>query len=174
MFLNVLVAEWICTIIGVIYPCVHTYLVVKNKNTDQYARWAMFWIVQSILFVGEFFVGMLISSFSFYYEIKIVFFLWLVLPRYDGSKVLYNKFVSPVLSDNEEVIDGFVDGVQDRLKAGINSAKETFFTKVRENSAQLLSAGTSLLSAANQQKPKKKKNVEKVGSDSEEEVEDSE
>jgi len=40
----------------------------------------------------------------FYYEAKIVFVCWLVLPYSKGSTVLYKKFIHPNLSKREQVI----------------------------------------------------------------------
>jgi len=39
----------------------------------------------------------------FYYELKIVFVLWLLSPATNGSSILYRKFVHPQLSKREKV-----------------------------------------------------------------------
>ena len=44
----------------------------------------------------------------FYYELKIVFVLWLLSPATNGSSILYRKFVHPQLSKREKASFNFV------------------------------------------------------------------
>ena len=48
-------------------------------------------------------VSNLYFRFPFYYELKIVFVIWLLSPATKGSSVLYRKFVHPELMKREEV-----------------------------------------------------------------------
>jgi len=43
------------------------------------------------------------SRIPFYYEIKIVFVIWLMAPATKGASILYRKFIHPQLSKREEV-----------------------------------------------------------------------
>ena len=43
------------------------------------------------------------SRFPFYYELKIIFVIWLLSPATKGSSVLYRKFVHPELLKREQV-----------------------------------------------------------------------
>ena len=39
----------------------------------------------------------------FYYEIKVVFVIWLLSPATKGASILYRKFIHPQLSKREQV-----------------------------------------------------------------------
>lgn len=43
------------------------------------------------------------GRFSFYYEIKMAFVIWLLSPYTGGATLLYRKFVHPTLSRKEKV-----------------------------------------------------------------------
>lgn len=47
--------------------------------------------------------------FPFYYEIKILIVLWLMMPATRGSSVLYRKFVHPLLSQHEQDLDAYIE-----------------------------------------------------------------
>ena len=54
------------------------------------------------------------SRFPFYYEIKILFILWLILPQTQGATYLYNTFVDPTLTRHEKEIDSTLGMAQEK------------------------------------------------------------
>jgi hypothetical protein len=52
----------------------------------------------------------------FYWEIKLVFILWLQWPRTRGAILIYVKYIRPFLKANEAEIDKQIDGVTAKLK----------------------------------------------------------
>ncbi|KAF1658717.1 Receptor expression-enhancing protein 4, partial [Aptenodytes patagonicus] len=65
-------------------------------------RWMMYWIVFALFMATETITDLLISWFSFYYEIKMAFVIWLLSPYTGGATLLYRKFVHPTLSRKEK------------------------------------------------------------------------
>ena len=58
---------------------------------------------------------LLISRFPFYYELKIIFLIWLISPVSRGSlgsSLLYRKLVHPNLMKREDEIDRWMGRVQ--------------------------------------------------------------
>jgi receptor expression-enhancing protein 1/2/3/4 len=53
----------------------------------------------------------------FYSYIRLLFFLYLILPQTQGSRVIYESYVHPYLEDNESQIEEFIASAHDRLKA---------------------------------------------------------
>ena len=47
----------------------------------------------------------------FYYEVKVVFVIWLLSPYTQGSSVLYRKFIHPTLAKRENEIDDMISKV---------------------------------------------------------------
>lgn len=96
-------------VFGTLYPAYSSYKAIKTKNVREYVRWMMYWIVFALFITLELFADLLLAFwFPFYYEIKIIFMLWLLLPATKGSSILYRKFVHPWLSRNEKDIDSYI------------------------------------------------------------------
>ena len=69
----------------------------------------MYWIVFAIFTTTETFLDIFFSWFPFYYEIKILFILWVLSPATRGSSLLYKKVVHPLLIAREKEIDDLIE-----------------------------------------------------------------
>ena len=65
----------------------------------------MYWIVFALFTTLETFLDIFFSWFPFYYEIKIIFILWVLSPATRGSSLLYKNVVHPMLISREKEID---------------------------------------------------------------------
>ena len=74
----------------------------------------MYWIVFALFTSVETISDVFLSWFPFYYEIKIIFLLWLLSPATKGSSLLYRKFVHPQLLRRENKIDEMIVAAQTR------------------------------------------------------------
>ncbi|XP_069771391.1 receptor expression-enhancing protein 1-like isoform X2 [Narcine bancroftii] len=99
---------------GTLYPAYTSYKAIKTKNVKEYVRWMMYWIVFAIFTIVETFMDIFISWFPFYYEIKIVFVIWLLSPYTKGASLIYRKFVHPTLSSKEKEIDCLIVQAKER------------------------------------------------------------
>lgn len=58
----------------------------------EYMKWMMFWIVFAAFCIFETFSDIFISFwFPFYYELKVIFIIWLVSPWTKGATIMYRK-----------------------------------------------------------------------------------
>uniref|UniRef100_A0A8C4QSS8 Receptor expression-enhancing protein n=1 Tax=Eptatretus burgeri TaxID=7764 RepID=A0A8C4QSS8_EPTBU len=101
-------------VFGTLYPAYSSYKAVKTKNVREYVKWMMYWIVFAIFTAVETFTDLLLAWFPFYYEMKIMFVVWLLSPYTKGSSVLYRKFVHPTLSSKEKEIDEYIVQARER------------------------------------------------------------
>jgi receptor expression-enhancing protein 1/2/3/4 len=69
----------------------------------------MYWIVFALFTTLETFLDIFFSWFPFYYEIKIIFILWVLSPATRGSSILYKKLVHPMLISREQEIDELIE-----------------------------------------------------------------
>ena len=69
----------------------------------------MYWIVFALFTTLETFLDIFVSWFPFYYEIKILFILWVLSPATRGSSLLYKKVVHPMLISREKEIDELIE-----------------------------------------------------------------
>ena len=68
--------------IGFIYPAYESYKALESKRTDAAAEWLTYWVIFSLFSVFESVADWLISWIPFYYILKLLFLLWLLLPRF--------------------------------------------------------------------------------------------
>lgn len=108
------VSRVIMLVFGTLYPAYASYKAMKTKNVREYVRWMMYWIVFALFITAELFADLIFGFwFPFYYELKIIFMLWLLLPASKGSSVLYRKFVHPWLSKHENDIDSYIEQLKE-------------------------------------------------------------
>ncbi|XP_060068468.1 receptor expression-enhancing protein 2-like isoform X2 [Ylistrum balloti] len=99
----------ICRLVcGTLYPAYASYKAIRTKNVKEYVKWMMYWIVFAIFLSVETFSDVLLSWLPFYYEIKMVFVIWMLSPITKGSSYLYKKFVHPHLVKREKEIDEYI------------------------------------------------------------------
>lgn len=99
---------------GTLYPAYSSYKAVKTKNTREYVKWMMYWIVFAFFNAITLFTDVFISWFPGYYLFKTLFIIWLVSPATRGSTYLYKKVLHPTLRQNEEKIDRAIANIKDR------------------------------------------------------------
>ncbi|KAL5021376.1 hypothetical protein ScPMuIL_000531 [Solemya velum] len=99
------VSRVVILVFGTLYPAYASYKAVRTKNVKEYVKWMMYWIVFALFMCVETFSDVFLSWLPFYYEVKIVFVLWLLSPVTKGSSVMYKKFVHPQLVKREKEID---------------------------------------------------------------------
>ena len=98
--------------LGKLYPAYASYKAVKTKNVKEYVKWMMYWIVFALFTSLGTFIDFFFSWFPFYYEIKILFLIWMLSPTTNGSSMLYRKFVHPALLCREKKIDDLITAAQ--------------------------------------------------------------
>ncbi|GIY75516.1 receptor expression-enhancing protein 4 [Caerostris extrusa] len=81
----------------------------------EYVKWMMYWIIFALFTCVETFADILVSFWlPFYYEMKILFVLWLLSPATRGSSVMYRRFVHPQLTKREKEIDDYIAKARDQ------------------------------------------------------------
>jgi receptor expression-enhancing protein 1/2/3/4 len=107
--ISALLSRCLMLVLGTLYPAYRSYKAIKNKDVREYVKWMMYWIVFALFTTLETFLDIFLSWFPFYYEIKIVFILWVLSPATRGSSLLYKKVVHPMLTSREKEIDELIE-----------------------------------------------------------------
>lgn len=105
----------------------------------------MYWIVFALFTTLETFLDIFFSWFPFYYEIKILFILWVLSPATRGSSLLYKKLVHPMLMAREKEIDELIEKTKQQgyttflhlFSTGFEAASN-FFVKTALNGQSIL------------------------------------
>ncbi|KAG6031980.1 hypothetical protein E4U41_007366 [Claviceps citrina] len=115
-----LFAMLLSSIASFLFPIFASYKALKTSDPTQLTPWLMYWVVFSICLLVESWFSFVLFWVPFYGYIRLLFFLYLILPQTQGARVLYEAKVHPFLQDNEHTIDDFIGSAHDRLKtAGI-------------------------------------------------------
>ncbi|XP_061186474.1 receptor expression-enhancing protein 1-like isoform X1 [Saccostrea echinata] len=107
--ISVLLSRIVILVFGLLYPAYASFKAIRTKNVKEYVKWMMYWIVFALFSAVETFTDVLLSWLPFYYEVKILFVVWMLLPVTKGSSYLYKKFVHPHLAKREKEIDDYID-----------------------------------------------------------------
>lgn len=130
---SALISKLIMLVFGTLFPAYRSYKAIKNKNVREYVKWMMYWIIFALFITSETFADMFLSWLPLYYEIKVIFIIWLLSPATKGSSILYRKFVHPRLVKHERAIDKYIAEAQKNGYAalmhvgrrGLTAASET-------------------------------------------------
>lgn len=109
-----IISRIVILIFGTLYPAYASYKAVKTKNVKEYVKWMMYWIVFAFFTTVETFADIFVSWIPFYYELKILFVLWLLSPATKGASILYRKFIHPQLAKRETEIDKYISKASDQ------------------------------------------------------------
>lgn len=109
IMISVLLSRIVILVFGLLYPAYASFKAIRTKNVKEYVKWMMYWIVFALFSAVETFTDVLLSWLPFYYEVKILFVIWLLLPVTKGSSHLYKRFVHPHFAKREKDIDEYID-----------------------------------------------------------------
>ncbi|KND86914.1 Receptor expression-enhancing protein 3 [Tolypocladium ophioglossoides CBS 100239] len=98
-------------------PIFASYKALKTSDPAQLTPWLMYWVVFSCCLLVESWVSFVLTWVPFYGYIRLLFFLYLILPQTQGARTIYEEKIHPFLEDNEANIDDFIAGAHERLKA---------------------------------------------------------
>ncbi|KAF9124635.1 receptor accessory protein 4 [Mortierella sp. 14UC] len=100
-----LVSRVVCSVAGSLYPAYASYKAIHTRDNNRLTAWLMYWTVMGMFSVAEFVLDIFVFWLPFYYEIKMLFVLWMILPQTQGSIYIYQAIVDPYLSKHEKEID---------------------------------------------------------------------
>lgn len=106
--------DFICNFIGFLYPAYASVLAVESKPSHDDTAWLIYWVVYSTFVFIEYIGYSFFYSLPFYWLIKCLFLIWLMVPgQSGGSQFLYTRFIRPFVHKHQSNIDKVVQGVRD-------------------------------------------------------------
>jgi receptor expression-enhancing protein 5/6 len=113
----------ITQLVGFVYPAYESFKALepdsegKRENPRLMRTWLTYWIVYSLFSVVEVFVDYILYWVPLYYMLKLVFLVWLMIPKLGGAELVYKLFIEPMLRQYRKRIDVAVDDAAEKLNA---------------------------------------------------------
>ncbi|KAI8060999.1 TB2/DP1, HVA22 family-domain-containing protein [Gongronella butleri] len=102
-----------------LYPAYMCYKALKLNDATQYAHLVIYWMVTTVFLVAEYLADIFFFWVPFYYEMKTVLVLWLILPQTNGTNMMYTQYLEPLLKTHEQQIDQAVIDIQQKIKRNL-------------------------------------------------------
>ena len=114
----------VMTCITVLYPAVHSIRAIESPQEDDDKVWLTYWMVFGVLTVAETFLGFVFYFIPYWGWIRLVLFIWLLMPQTQGSATVYNAVVKPLLQANKQLIEDWVNKAKEAAEQAAAEARE--------------------------------------------------
>jgi len=128
-----------------LYPSYRSYKALESKNISDAQEWLCYWIVTGILTIPILFANTVLNWFPFYYEIKLAFCFWLILPQTKGHLALFNNYVIPYLDRFSVKIDKYASEITELSKKYAGVAWQKGMEIAQTKFVEVLTKGPSTL-----------------------------
>ncbi|KAK6148056.1 hypothetical protein DH2020_018968 [Rehmannia glutinosa] len=76
-----------------LYPLYASVVAIESTSKLDDEQWLAYWILYSFLTLMEMLLLPLLEWIPIWYDVKLAFVAWLVLPQFRGAAFIYEKFV---------------------------------------------------------------------------------
>lgn len=128
-----------------IYPMWRSVLAVEDGKDEETNTWLCYWTLFGSIQTLELFAGFILNWIPYYSIIRLIFFIYLMLPMTNGARVIYNSLLKPLIAQHKDEIEAFLESAQnigDKVADQAQNAAKDAAGKVDLNQA---AAGMSKL-----------------------------
>ncbi|KAI7825139.1 TB2/DP1, HVA22 family-domain-containing protein, partial [Gamsiella multidivaricata] len=104
-------------LLGWVYPAYRSFKALETPQTDDDKQWLTYWTVYGFVSILESFTDILLYWFPFYFFLKTVFLLWLMIPSFNGAATIYNRVLRPFLVQHKSEIDASYQNLKAKVSA---------------------------------------------------------
>ncbi|URE37855.1 TB2/DP1, HVA22 family [Musa troglodytarum] len=79
--------------ITLLYPLYASICAIESPSKDDGDQWLAYWILYSLLTLVEMVAEPVLYWIPVWYQMKVIFVAWLVLPHFRGASFMYERFV---------------------------------------------------------------------------------
>ena len=97
------------TFISVLYPTVHSIRAIESPEKDDDKKWLTYWMVLGVFTFLETFVGFIFYFIPYWDWVRLGFFVWLILPNFDGAMWIYTNVLRKLLDENKALIARYIE-----------------------------------------------------------------
>ena len=134
------------TTITVLYPAVHSIRAIETEGKDDDKIWLTYWMVFGLFTTAETFFGFIFYVIPYWDWLRMGFFIWLLLPNFNGAAVLYNGVIKNLLAQNKDLITKWIN----MTSSVASSAQESAMAQANAAASDptLLAKGVNLANQA--------------------------
>ncbi|KAF9436201.1 ER membrane protein DP1/Yop1 [Entomortierella beljakovae] len=104
-------------LLGWVYPAYRSFKALETPEKDDDRQWLTYWTVYGFVSILESFTDILLYWFPFYFFLKTVFLLWLMLPTFNGAATVYARALRPFLVKHKSEIDSSYHNLKSKVSA---------------------------------------------------------
>ncbi|KAJ3237646.1 hypothetical protein HDU81_009196 [Chytriomyces hyalinus] len=79
------------------WPVVKSLRAAESCKKEEVQTWLAYWVITALMTLIEYAIDAVLTLFPFYYFLKMLFVLWLIIPYCNGSYILYMGMLKNVL-----------------------------------------------------------------------------
>lgn len=114
----------VMTFITVLYPALHSIRAIESPAEDDDKMWLTYWMVFGVLNVAETFFGFIFWFIPYWQWVRLLLFVWLLLPQFKGAKVVYDSIVRPLMERNKDLIRHWIEKAKQASAAAAEEARK--------------------------------------------------
>ncbi|MED6107634.1 HVA22-like protein e [Stylosanthes scabra] len=80
-------------VLTLVYPLYASVVAIESPSKVDDQQWLAYWIIYSFLTLAEIVLESVLEWVIIWYDVKLLFVAWLVLPQFMGAAFLYERFV---------------------------------------------------------------------------------
>ncbi|KAG6632816.1 HVA22-like protein e [Carya illinoinensis] len=85
-------------VLMLLYPLYASVVAIESTSKLDDQQWLAYWILYSFLTLMEMLLQPILEWIPIWYDVKLLFVIWLVLPQFQGAAFLYERFVRQQIS----------------------------------------------------------------------------
>lgn len=114
----------VCALLTCVYPMLMSIKTIESDDNEETNMWLCFWTVFGIFQTAELFLGFIFYFIPYYSIVRILFFLYLMLPQTQGARTLYTTVFRPTLKKYQPEIKAFIEKVTEKASDLSNEARQ--------------------------------------------------
>lgn len=118
-----------CYFVGMLYPMYASFKAIETRESGDDTQWLTYWVVYMSVETFEEFGAFIIGWLPLYYEMKLMFLIWMFAPQTHGAKFLYDTYIKPFLIQHASKIDPIFKRTEQALNSQAANTAATAFEK---------------------------------------------
>ncbi|KAG2442675.1 hypothetical protein HXX76_002758 [Chlamydomonas incerta] len=105
MVLSFGLTYYVCIFAELLFPTYASLKAIQSPGKLDDTQWLTYWVVYAFISTFESVGAIVLQWIPLYYEIKLLFVLWMIAPQTQGARKIYEDHIMPLLKKYGDKID---------------------------------------------------------------------